>query len=498
VAAAAPSQRELDAYRTQADRFIAELDEEAYLHYSGQKDSYELAPIYERYADLTKLEAAQSLGLAVDGTSGGVRELWRFACEGYLGNLTREHAERTATLEAELQVDFDGETIPFRMLRPAIANEPDRDRRARIEAKRNELVDEHLNPIQLDATRVEHRAIPDLGGASYVELYRRFGFQLDELAEQCRAVLDSTERLYEDAADRLFRERVGVGLAEAERWDVARLFRAPSWDPAFPKDRMLAALETTLSDLGIDLRAQENVHLDIEERPNKTPRAFCAPIEVPEKVMLVIQPIGGPDDWRALFHEAGHTEHYAHTSADLTVEDRRLGDNAVTEGWAMLLQHLVDEPAWLTRRLDVGRPDEFAAEGAAGLLYFVRRYSAKLLYELEFHAAEDPVDLSGRYVEVLGDALKIEPSPTDYVGDIDGGFYCTSYLRSWAFEAQVRAFLRQKFGNAWFTRREAGSLLRELWSEGQRMNADELLRELTGDTIEMEAVADRIHETLAA
>jgi hypothetical protein len=497
VPAAPFSQRELDAYREQADRFIAELDEETYLHYSGQKDTYELAPIYERHADLTKLDAAQSLGLSVDGTSGGVRELWRFACEGYLGNLTREHAERTATLESELEVEFEGETIPFRMLRPTIANEPDRSKRARLEAKRNELVEEHLNPIQLDAAQIEHGATAELGGESYADLYRRFGFNLDDLASQCRGVLDSTERLYEEAVDRLFRERVGIGLAEAERWDVARLFRAPNWDPAFPKDRMLAALEGTLSELGIDLRAQENVHLDIEERPNKTPRAFCAPIEVPERVVLVIQPIGGPDDWRALFHEAGHTEHFAHTSPELTVEERRLGDNAVTEGWAMLLQHLVDEPAWLTRRLDFPRPAEFAAEGAAGLLYFVRRYSAKLLYELEFHAVEDPVELSGRYVELLGDALKIEPSRTDYLGDIDSGFYATAYLRSWAFEAQVRTFLREKFGNDWFARREAGSLLREVWSEGQRMNADDLLRELTGDTIEMEAVVDVIRESLA-
>ena len=60
--------------------------------------------------------------------------------------------------------------------------------------------------------------------------------------------------------------------------------------------------------------------------------------------MLVIKPQGGPDDWRALFHEAGHTEHFAHTSPSLTVEERRLGDNAVTEGWAMLLEHLTIEP----------------------------------------------------------------------------------------------------------------------------------------------------------
>jgi hypothetical protein len=214
--------------------------------------------------------------------------------------------------------------------------------------------------------------------------------------------------------------------------------------------------------------------------------------------MLVIQPIGGADDWRALFHEAGHTEHFAHTSPELAMEEKRLGDNAVTEGWAMLLQHLVDDPAWLTRRLDVPRPDEFANEGAAGLLYFVRRYSAKLLYELEFHAQDDFAPMRRRYVELLGDALKIEPSDTDYLSDIDSGFYVTEYLRSWAFEAQLRDSLRERFGNAWFTRRDAGSLLRELWSEGQRQTADELLEAVTGSTLEMASVADRVRERLGS
>ena len=122
----------------------------------------------------------------------------------------------------------------------------------------------------------------------------------------------------------------------------------------------------------------------------KSPRAFCAPIEVPDRVVLVIQPMGGPDDWRALFHEAGHTEHFAHTSPDLLMEEKRLGDNAVTEGWAMLLEHLTNDPAWLSRRLDFPDPQGFAGEGALQLLWLVRRYCAKLLYELEFHAAGDP------------------------------------------------------------------------------------------------------------
>ncbi len=127
----------------------------------------------------------------------------------------------------------------------------------------------------------------------------------------------------------------------------------------------------------------------------------------------------------------------------------------------------------------------------------MRRYCAKLLYELEFHASSDVTELRPRYVELLSDALKVAPSATDYLADIDDGFYASEYLRAWAFEAQLRSFLREKFGNAWFSRRDAGSLLRELWSEGQRWTADELLREVTGETLELDAVADRVRESLA-
>ena len=486
---------QLDAYREQADRFIAELDEEYYLHYAGHKETLDLEEIYARHSDLTTAEIAREIGHQVDGDA-RVRELWRFACEGHLGELTRTYDEKLAGLEAELEVEVDGERIPFRQVRPAIANEPDRARRERLERARTALLDEQLNPIYTEAHVATHDAVPALGADGYVDLYRRFAFPLDETAAQCRAFLESTEQLYEQAADRLFRQRLGVGLGEARPWDVARLYRAPEWDSAFPKGTMLPALEATLEGLGIDLRAQQNIHLDVEDRPLKTPRAFCSPIEVPGRVMLVIKPMGGPDDWHALFHEAGHAEHFAHTSPSLSMEARRLGDNAVTEGWAMLLEYLVDDPAWHARRLDMPRADAFAAEGAAVLLYVVRRYCAKLLYELELHALDDVTAARARYTELLGDAVRIEPMDANYLADVDAGFYATSYLRAWAFEAQLRAYLRERFDTDWFTKREAGSLLRELWAEGQGYDADELLGEVAGTAIELEAIADRAREAV--
>ncbi|MDQ3066455.1 MAG: hypothetical protein M3R12_04795, partial [Actinomycetota bacterium] len=163
-----PSDRELDGYRAGADRFIAELDEEYYLHYAGLKPEFELRPIYERHAELTDLETVKRVGLAVDGTKN--LELFRFGCEGYLGELTREHAEKIAERETKLEISHDGEQVGYRMLPPTIANSADRDTRARLEEQRNELTEEHLNPLYLDAVHTTQRAVPELGAATYFHL----------------------------------------------------------------------------------------------------------------------------------------------------------------------------------------------------------------------------------------------------------------------------------------------------------------------------------------
>src|SRR3954454_16050332 len=105
--------------------------------------------------------------------------------------------------------------------------------------------------------------------------------------------------------------------------------------------------------------------------------------------------------------------------------------------------------------------------------------------------------MQDRYVELLSEAYRFPAEGANYLSDNDGSFYVSGYLRSWAFEAQLRDFLREEFGNAWFARREAGDLLRELWSEGQARTADAMLQDLTGSRVEMAALDERIRESLA-
>ena len=123
-------------------------------------------------------------------------------------------------------------------------NADDRATRERLERARNDATEEHMNALYLRKHDVVHRETERLGAPSYTELYRRFGFELDDLAGQCRDFLDSTEKLYEQAGDRFFRTRIGMGLGDVERWDAGRAFRGAKWDVAFPAARMLPALES--------------------------------------------------------------------------------------------------------------------------------------------------------------------------------------------------------------------------------------------------------------
>src|ERR671932_324104 len=153
---------------------------------------------------------------------------------------------------------------------------------------------------------------------------RLSGIDLRALGGQCERFLETTDPWYEEVLDPELRQEVGAGLHELRRSDIAAFMRAPRLDWAFPADDLLRSYEATLAGLGLD---GAGIRLDLEERPNKTPRAFCAPVRVPDEVHLVMARIGGLEDYEVLYHETGHTQHYAHVDARLPAEARYLGDN---------------------------------------------------------------------------------------------------------------------------------------------------------------------------
>jgi hypothetical protein len=160
---------------------------------------------------------------------------------------------------------------------------------------------------------------------------------------------------------------------------------------------------------------------------------------------------------------------------ELPVEARYFGDNSVTEGFAFLFEHLVSEPEWLRRRLGVEEPEPLVEHARAVKLLFLRRYCAKLEYELELHGGGELEGMAELYAERLSRALHVDWPQTTWLSDVDPFFYAARYLRAWALETHVRRELRERFGEAWFEEPAAGERLERLWRRGQSDPAEQLL-----------------------
>jgi hypothetical protein len=319
----------------------------------------------------------------------------------------------------------------------------------------------------------------ELGWGSMLELCEELsGIDLAALEQQTEALLAETEASYVPTVEPELQRHIGMGFAELRRSDLPAFFRAPSLDAAFPPDRAIPALRRTLAGLGIDIDAQPGVILDAEVRPTKSPRAFCAPVRVPGEVYLMISPQGGRDDTEVLLHEGGHTEHFAHVDPALPFERRLLGDNSFTEAFAFLFQYLADEPAWLEEVLGVDAAP-LAGYANAVKLIFLRRYSAKLGYERQLHAADvDLAAMPDEYARRLTAAVHVDWPRGNWIHDVDPFFYAACYIRAWACERTLRGHLVDRFGERWFMEPEAGEVLKRIWSKGQRALAEELLEEL--------------------
>ena len=487
---------DLDRYRRRAEQFLGGLDREYYLHLSGRKPELDIEPIYEQFGDLFEPGVVDSLRQARDAGQGEVKratgQLLQFAVDGHLGRATRSEEAELAGLESSLEVEVGAETHPYRRVPIILANEPDPDRRAELEGARNDVLEGSLNPIHRASLERARRGVTELGWSSYKDAYEEVrGIDLGALAADAAAFIAATDSLYESVMGPELSAAGVPELGALRRSDLPRFFRAPELDGPFDGERLLPSLTDTLSGLGIDLAAQTNVHVDAESRPTKSPRAFCATAHVPDEIYLVVAPAGGREDFAAMFHEGGHAEHFAHMDAALPFESRYLGDNTVTESFAFLFEHLTADPAWLAGKLGVEEPEPISGHAQAVKLLMLRRYAAKIAYEVQLHGDDGDLDtMRSRYAELLGGATRVGWDKRTWLSDVDPGFYVACYLRAWALEARWRHALQDRFGERWYESRAAGEWLRELWRDGQRLDGDELLAQTLGEELSLTALRD--------
>jgi hypothetical protein len=220
---------------------------------------------------------------------------------------------------------------------------------------------------------------------------------------------------------------------------------------------------------------------------------------VPDEVYLEIRPHGGYLDYRAFWHELGHALHFANAARELAFEHRWLGDNSVTECYAMLFEHQTMARRWLARYAGLRgeRLEAFLRSQAFDLLAIVRRYAAKLEYEVQLHRAPSLESGASHYVDMLTDATGFRYAAEDALLDLDDGFYAARYLRAWQLESSLRARLIEQFDEDWFRNPKSGPFVLELLSRGQRDNAVEVARSVLGTELTFDALEKQAEMSLA-
>jgi hypothetical protein len=340
-------------------------------------------------------------------------------------------------------------------------------------------------------------------GSNYIESFTALsGIDLRSLAAECEQFLRDTAAMWTEVHGHAVRKQLGISPGEATRADALALLRAPRFDAYFPASEMESAVRRQVGEMGIDPTANGRAIYDLAQRPGKRSRAFCAPVRIPREVYLVLLPHGGATDYRTLLHELGHTLHFAYMREDLPFEFRWLGDNSITEGYAMLFDHLMHDTGWLLRYSALGRTRVAEYRRAAALeeLQFLRRYCAKLLYELRLYGGDVPwSSVPDAYVEILGGATLFQYRTADAFIDVDPRFYAARYLRAWQLQAALRESLTTMFDDDWYRNPRTGTwMTRDLFGAGQRELASELAERVGARPLSFEPVVRAIEAGLSA
>ena len=202
---------------------------------------------------------------------------------------------------------------------------------------------------------------------------------------------------------------------------------------------------------------------DLEDRPQKSPRACVIASDPPRLVHLITRAQGGLHDYEAFLHEAGHALHYA--GCDPTLPLRSGGCPRPCADGDLLVPARLDRPRARMacastsgsprRRPSSMREARAFRRPALPSLHGEARLRARLLGALPRRRRH-----AGGYEERLTAATGIRYPAEEFLADMDAGFYSADYLRAWIRAAQLRTHLRREVGEDWWRAPETGDFLR--------------------------------------
>jgi len=482
-------------YESRLQRYLFERAEEGRAVRVGEKEVSERAEIVARYAELFTRDQLEALREAeAEAPEGDDRErLYRLRKTCEAGLIAAALAEREDRLENAIlaaRVEFKGEELPLRTAQAKLAVLPgyaDRDELGRLATDLSAT----FNDERLELLRAYEELESDVSRIDdpIERTEDEKGISVRDLEHALAAASEAAADVYEQLKDGWLEKLLGPEREDVPSSShVAYLRRLSPLEAIYTKEQAVPVCMNTLFRLGFDLEHEPNIKLDLDDRPQKSPRACVIPADPPKIVHLITRAQGGLHDYQAFLHEAGHALHYAGCDPSLPYTFRNISrDHALTEIYSYIVEAISRQPGWHARYF--GLSDAEAQENAEATVFMeallFRRYAAKLQFELEFWSrfAEDGGTDAG-YAERLTSATGFEYRREGYLSDMDAGFYSADYLRAWIRSAQLRRFLEREVGAEWWASEQTGDRLRELFREGTRPSSEEIAGRIGFDPLD--------------
>jgi hypothetical protein len=478
-------------YESELRRYLFERSEEGRAVRVGEKEISERAEIVDRYRDLFSREQLDALRTAEDQAPEGGDErerLYRLRKTCEAGVISAEIAEREDALENAIlaaRVEFKDEEMPLRSAQARLAVLPDyedREQLGSITADRSaDFNDERLELLRaVEELEGEISGQPDAIARNEEEK----GVSLRELEAALSQASERSTAAYVPLRDRWFERLLGPERDEVpSSYHVAYMRRLSPLEATYTKERAVEVCMDTIKRLGFDLENDPNIRLDLDDRPQKSPRACVIPSDPPTVVHLITRAQGGLHDYQAFLHEAGHALHYGGVDPNLPYTFRNISrDHALTEIYSYIFEAITREPEWHAHYFglsdDEAERNAEATDFLEAVLY--RRYTAKLQFELAFWGRFTEQGGGGPegYEEGLTEATGVRYRADNYLFDMDAGFYSADYLRAWIRSAQLRDFLVSEVGEDWWRNAETGERLVRLFLEGTKPSSEEIAARL--------------------
>ena len=490
-------------YESRLRAFYRAEGEEVRAVRAGEKEVSEMAAIVGRYADLFTRPQLEALREAEDSSEGREREQLyrlRMTCErGLVEAVIVEDEDAFENERLGARLTFDGEELPLRAADARLAVLPDFAQREELGELVQEL-DASFNELRRELLAAREDLEADLSAEpdAVARNEVRKQISLRELEGVLRRVAEDAAAEFERLSGTWFRRLLGsrnggIPTSAHLRW----LRRLSPLESTYPKERSVEVCVETVRLLGFDIEAIPGIRLDLEDRPQKSPRACVIAADAPEIVHLITRAQGGLSDYQAFLHEAGHALHYAGVGPELSYTFRNISrDHALTEIYSYIFEAVTREPGW--HALHFGLSDAQAEENAEATRFIdvlmYRRYAAKLRYELGFWDAfpEEQGGSSRDYEPLLTDATGLRYDARGYLSDMDAGFYSADYLRAWIRSAQLDAYLRREVGEDWWRSAGTGEILRGLFAEGTRPSSEDIARRLGFDPLDTGPLVARL------